>query len=483
MTIEYLGVFHAWLWIGLTAWIGYNAGMVTDVLQLIHSGESETVEFKRSTGETREIVETVSAFANTHGGTVLVGVTNAGEVAGVTIGKDTLESLANTIQQQTDPKVFPSLATTEIEGRTVIVLQVQESPLKPVLVGGRGYKRVGRSNHVLAGSELTRLSLESRRLSWDAGPLPEATLADIDPEALGQFLRRARQTRQVTLDPDVPVAEALEKLELLYQGELSRAATLLFGERPQRFFLQAEVRCGRFKGNRPLEFLDMKVIEGNVVAQVPAAMAFVKRHISMAAEIVPDQLERQERWEYPLDALREAVINAVCHRDYQDSGNVQVRIFDDRLEVWSPGLLPAGVTIEDLRRTHNSHPRNHRIAHAFFLIGYIERWGTGTLRMIEQCREAGLPDPEFAEQSGAFVVTFRKSKLTRAYLEGLGLNERQIAAVEYVKAHGRITNREYVELTEVSRRTATAELGALVDEEVLAPAGEGRARHYLLRAR
>jgi ATP-dependent DNA helicase RecG len=135
----------------------------------------------------------------------------------------------------------------------------------------------------------------------------------------------------------------------------------------------------------------------------------------MAAEIVPTQIERVERWEYPLEALREAIINAACHRDYQDSGHIQIRIFDDRLEVWNPGLLPPEITLADLSRSHNSRPRNHRIARAFFLIGYIEHWGTGTLRMIQLCKEAEVPEPEFAEISGCFVVIFRKSKLTKKY--------------------------------------------------------------------
>jgi len=182
-----------------------------------------------------------------------------------------------------------------------------------------------------------------------------------------------------------------------------------------------------------------------------------------------------------LDALREALANAVCHRDYQDSGNVQVRIFDDRLEVWSPGLLSAGVTIADLSKTHHSHPRNHRIARAFFLIRYIEQWGTGTLRMRELCQEAGLPVPEFTETSSAFVVIFRKSKLTREYLEALGLNMRQIAAVEYTRAHGRITKRQYVQLTAASARTATNDLRAMVTKGILTPTGKGRARQYQLQ--
>jgi ATP-dependent DNA helicase RecG len=175
------------------------------------------------------------------------------------------------------------------------------------------------------------------------------------------------------------------------------------------------------------------------------------------------------------------VANALCHREYRDPGNVQVRIFDDRLEVWNPGLLPSELSVEALRRTHCSAPRNRLIAHAFFLIKFIEQWETGTLRMIALCREAGLPEPEFAELSGAFVVTFRQSKFTREYLVGLGVSARQIAAVEHIQAHGRITNREYVVLTHVARPTATRDLADLVVKGLVQQHGRGRGSYFTLK--
>ena len=354
--------------------------MTATILQLLRASESETLEFKQSLGEIREIIETAGAFANGQGGTIVIGVTNVGRVLGVDIGKDTLEALANSIQQQTDPKVFPSIVVAEVEGKTVITLRIEESSIKPVLVQGRGYKRIGKSYHVLSSSELTRLFFSSGEISWDAGPSSGATLDDIDVEILRQFLRRARQ----------------------------------------------------------------------------------------------------ERWEYPLEALREAIVNATCHRDYRDSGNVQVRIFDDRVEVWSPGLLPEGITISDLYRTHNSRPRNHRIARAFFLIRYIEQWGTGTLRMIELCRAAGLPEPEYAEMSGAVVVTFRKAKLTKRYHEGPEQIERQKRAIEYVRQQGRITTQGYAQFFNVSIRTARRDLTALVDKGVFHRAGKSKASYFEL---
>ncbi|MCW5933199.1 MAG: putative DNA binding domain-containing protein [Fimbriimonadia bacterium] len=455
--------------------------MTFQIEKLIRSGESETVEFKQSTGEIKEILQTICAFANSHGGVILVGVGDQGDVVGVNIGKGTLESLVNTIQQQTDPKVFPSLNKIELEGKSILVLQVEESPIKPILIKGRGYRRVGRNNHILSSAEVANLSLFSRRMSWDAGPAENLSLEDVEPKALHEWLSLARRERSLDVNLDTPLEDILIKLDLLREGQLTRAAILLFGKEPQRFLRQSEVRVARFKGNNPLHFLDMKVIEGRIIDQREAIMDFIQRHIRMEATI--EGLDRQERWEYPLPALREAVTNALCHRDYGDAGNVQVRIFDDRLEVWSPGTLPLGVTLESLRVSHNSMPRNRLVAYALFLVKYIEQWGTGTLRMMEDCKEAGLPEPEFTERGTAFVVSFYNKQLTRAHLESLGLSDRQIVAVEYARLQGRITNQEYVQLTKVSRRTATTELKKLEDMGLLTSQGGGRSLYYILSKR
>lgn len=454
--------------------------MLIDLQQLLLSGESETVEFKQSLGELHEIIATAGAFANGAGGTIVIGVAPSGKVLGVDIGKDTLEALANSVQQQADPKLFPAISTVAVESRTLIVVHVPTSAFKPVLVQGRGYKRVGRSNHVLSSNEWTRLFFTNKGASWDAGAVADATFDDIDENALRHFLRRAKHERNMAIALDTPLAEALAKLELLYEGKPNRAAILLFGKRPQRFFYPAELRCARFKGAEPIHFIDMKVMAGDIIAQVPAAMEFIQRHISMAAEIVATQVERIDRWEYPLEALREAIINAVCHRDYCDSGNVQVRIFDDHIEVWSPGLLPEGITIPDLYRTHSSRPRNHRIAHAFFLINYIEQWGTGTLRMIELCKAEGLPEPEYDERSGAVVVSFKRGKAMKKFHEGSEQSQREKMIFEYMKEHKRITAREYVKLLSVSTRTARRDLTELVTKGVLRRVGKNKGTYFEL---
>ena len=182
-----------------------------------------------------------------------------------------------------------------------------------------------------------------------------------------------------------------------------------------------------------------------------------------------------------ISAIREGIINAICHRDYGEASNVQVRIFDDRLEIWSPGKLPPGITVDKLRSEHESIPPSPLIAKPFFLIGYIENWGTGTNRIIKECVEYGQPEPEFRETGTSFVITFRKDVLSEEYLEQLGLNERQKKALKFIKREGKITNREYRDMFNIVKDTAIRDLKELVDKKIVTRKGAGRNVHYGLR--
>jgi len=266
------------------------------------------------------------------------------------------------------------------------------------------------------------------------------------------------------------------RIGLLKENKLTNAAILLFGKKPQRFFMQSEVRCARFKGTEPLEFIDMKVFAGTVIDQREDAVEFVKEHIKLHARII--ETERVERWEYPLAALREALTNALCHRDYELSSNVQVRIFDDRIEVWGCGPLPQPLTVEDLRTKHDSILRNPLIGKCFFLIKFIEQWGTGTNRIIRECLNYDLPEPLFEEAAGNLVVTFRKSKFTEEYLKQLSLNERQMNALNHLKANEKITRKEYSYLFNCSTRTAFNDLQEMMDKKIVKREGKGKYTYY-----
>lgn len=442
-----------------------------ELVKLLEEGESETVEYKPSLSQTDKILECVSAFSNTNGGTLVIGVKDNGEVVGVDIGKRTIENLANRIKQHTDPMVYPSIHTEEFDAKHVVLLEVEEGKQKPVLASGRAYKRVGRTNQKLGSEAIRSLALETSKVYWDERVCEDASFDDIDEDKVHLFLQRAKYERRLELDPRTPGREALENLGLVSGGKPTNAAILLFGKNPQRFFSQAELRCARFKGVKPLEFIDLKVFDGTILEQRDDALEFVQEHIELHAKIVG--LERLEIWEYPLDAIREAITNAICHRDYEISATVQVRIFDDRLEIWGCGPLPEPLSVEDLKKRHRSILRNPVIGKCFFWIKYIEQWGTGTNRIIDACLNQGLPEPIFEEFSGSLVVTLRKL-LTEEFLKEKGLNDRQIKAVSYIREKGSITNKAYQMLFGVSRTTATRDLKQLEGAGIVNRTGRGK---------
>ena len=442
-----------------------------ELVKLLEEGESETVEYKPSLSQTDKILECVSAFSNTNGGTLVIGVKDNGEVVGVDIGKRTIENLANRIKQHTDPMVYPSICIEEFDAKHVVLLEVEEGKQKPVLASGRAYKSVGRTNQKLGSEAIRSLALETSKVYWDERVCEDASFDDIDEDKVHLFLQRAKYERRLELDPRTPGREALENLGLVSGGKPTNAAILLFGKNPQRFFSQAELRCARFKGVKPLEFIDLKVFDGTILEQRDDALEFVQEHIELHAKIVG--LERLEIWEYPLDAIREAITNAICHRDYEISATVQVRIFDDRLEIWGCGPLPEPLSVEDLKKRHRSILRNPVIGKCFFWIKYIEQWGTGTNRIIDACLNQGLPEPIFEEFSGSLVVTLRKL-LTEEFLKEKGLNDRQIKAVSYIREKGSITNKAYQMLFGVSRTTATRDLKQLEGAGIVNRTGRGK---------
>ena len=261
-------------------------------------------------------------------------------------------------------------------------------------------------------------------------------------------------------------------------GKPCNGAVLLFGRNPQQFFQEAQVKCARFAGKTSVRFLDEMTIEGNLLNQLDNALKFVARNTQREIRIT-GRPERETIPEYPEAAIREAIINAICHRDYAAVGTIQVRIYDDRLEVWNPGTLPPSLTIESLYREHPSLPRNPKIALAFYRARLIEHWGTGTLRMAEACDRLGIK-LEFLSESGFFMVRFVKPEIRISPPIEQKLNDRQRKGLEYASKHGQITNRDYQKLCDISRRQALKDLNELVKKGLLIKDGEGRAVRYVL---
>ncbi len=223
--------------------------------------------------------------------------------------------------------------------------------------------------------------------------------------------------------------------------------------------------------------------------QLDGIMNAIKKHINVrfdtsVKDLKLEELARKDIWEYPLEALREAVINALIHRDYLGTAPIQIKIYDDKITIWNLGKLLPPLTVEILKQHHSGYHRNPLIATVFYYAGLIENWGSGTLRIIQLCKEQGLPEPEFIDTPigiGAFTIAFNKDIYTEEQLRKMGLNERQIKAVMYAREKGKITNKEYQALNNVSNKTAFLELSYLVEKDILVAYGSGRAVKYELK--
>ncbi len=446
------------------------------IVKLIKQGESQRLEFKPSLSDINRITETICSFANAQGGVVIIGINDTGDIEGIDIGKQTVERLTNSLVDNLDPKVYPEIKVLTIDKKEIIIIEVKESSDKPHLASGKAFIRVGKTTKAMSRSEYEKHLLSKRKIKFDSDICKEATLKDIDKENVQWFLSKAKEARNLSITANTSLKESLTKLKLMKKGRITNAAFLMFSKNPQSFFLQCETKCARFKGTSTKEFIDMAEFSGPLFKQVDEAENFVLRNIKKAAWIEPGKIERQEKWEYPKDAIREAITNAIIHRDYEDVAKVQVRIFDDRIEVWNPGSLPEGWTVEDLKHKHESRPFNPVLARLFFLIKYIEEWGRGTLDIIESCLNHGLPEPEFNELTSSIVVTFRKSKITDEMLESL--NNRQKELLNYLMTHRKITVSEYRKMFTIAKDTAHRDLTVLIDKGLLIPRGSGRNTYY-----
>lgn len=322
-----------------------------------------------------------------------------------------------------------------------------------------------------------------RTRPFDASACPDATLADISEDKVKWFVGRARRERQFVLDENMPVADVLTHLNLFDGGHPTHAAVLLFGRNPQRFLLASEVKCMHFHGTevrKPIP--SYQIYKGTVFDLVDQAVDFVMSKIARTVGTRAQGPEAPVEYELPRDAVAEAIVNAVAHRDYASNASVQIMLFSDRLEVWNPGELPPPLTVERLRKPHASIPRNPLICEPMFLVRYAEKAGSGILDMIALCGQAGLPDPDFRQDGGQFVQTVWRDWLTDSRVEELGLNARQRNAIAFARQHGRITNKDYKKASGVTDRTVLRDFEELVAKGVLEKVGvTGRATHYVIK--
>jgi len=381
------------------------------LLAHIRQGESEALELKKSTALIREGVETVCALANRHGGQIVFGVADDGSVLGQQVSDDTLKNLANAIKLNTDPKLYPSIEAIALDGHPCVLVTVEESPLKPHLAYGRAFLRSGPTNQRIGRDHYEQL-LQQRYNGYGFDHIiqPNAVIDDIDGEAVYHFVETANAIRSVNENLFLPVEVILEKLDLLTREGITRAALLLFGKSPGRYFLnQYEIKCGHFFSEEGYDDLtNDQEYSQNLIENFHAALAFVLDGIRQRTS--RKDVLRQSQWEFPVPVLREALVNMIVHRDYRVGVKSTLEIRPSRISFANPGhLFSPTITLESLQTHHPSRPGNKLIAKIFHMMGLFESWGGGTLTIIQETMKAGGSRPQFSFESGILRLDLPRS--------------------------------------------------------------------------
>jgi ATP-dependent DNA helicase RecG len=445
---------------------------------IIKQGENERVEFKSSFND--EIIISLVAFANTKGGVVYVGIDDNGTISGVHIGKETIAQWVNEVKNKTAPSVIPDAELIEaVEGK-LVALSIQEYPVKPVSFRGKYYKRIKNANHQLQVSEVVNMHLQSLNTSWDAYPDPMHTLADISIEKITLSMERLRNRGLTITETSL---DFLVKNDLVREDKPTHAAYLLF---KKKHSISTTIELGRFQD--AITIKDTSRSQADLIAQVDDVMSFVKKHMTVAL-IITGEVENKQQWQYPLEAIREIVLNMIIHRDYRANADSVVKIFDDKIEFYNPGKLPDEISVEDLfKNNYKSSPRNKSIAEFFKNIGLIEKYGSGIGRIINYFKESNLPLPKFENHSGGFLVTVyapdkdqSKENVTENVTQNVTENvteNRTTYILEAIRNNPKITTKILSQQLNIARMTLHRDLEKLKNEGIIKRIGSDKGGYW-----
>jgi ATP-dependent DNA helicase RecG len=422
-----------------------------DIQKKIIQGESETLEFKTSTTQLKGALETLCAFLNHKGGKVYIGVNNKGQCIGQDLTDSTRQEIARELNKL-EPPVQVAVEYFPLENsKQIIILQVLTGQQAPYVYDGRPFERQQSTTCRMLQQRYDQLIKNRLQInySWESFPAKDYSLADLDEELITGVIRKAVDVKRL---PETALRQdlfhILERLELLKNGQLNNAAVALFGKRLNADFLQCELKLARFKGIDRHEFLDSDLIRSNLFELLEASLLFVRRHLPLAARIEPNKIERVEKPLIPFNAVREALLNALCHRSYDShSSGIGLAIYDDRMEIFNHGGLTDGLSIETIKAGF-SKPRNTLIANVLYRCNMIEQWGRGIQEIIKSCMAAGDPEPEFFSDAVQFKVVFKfstsqktpvfKINESSALLENLTERQHEIIVIlkndKYLKA-------------------------------------------------
>ena len=435
--------------------------------------ESQNIEWKEIWKD--EYLKWICGFANASGGKIIIGKNNNGKIVGLRNSKKLLEDIPNKIKDILG--ILVEIQLHKFKNREFIEIIVEPYPF-PVNYKGRYYSRSGSTLQELKGQALNKFLLKKSGKTWEEALEPQASFDEVSKDAIEEFkIEATKSGRYPLIRNESDFKKIFSNLRLYKNNAIKRSGLVLFGKDPRNYIINAYAKIGKF-GESDTELLYQDIVEANAF-QLPDKIIEILAKKYFRKFISYEGLNRIEIFEYPYEAVRESLLNAVIHKNYFGPP-IQISIYNDKFMIWNPGELPEELTIEDLKSKHASYPRNPIIADVFFKAGLIETWGRGTLKIIEETKKVGLPEPKFEISNGGFLVTFFKEKFTKDYLDKLNINDRQIKAVQYLKKSNFITNSIYQKICKTSERTASRDLEQLTEKKVLKKIGEKKGTKYKL---
>lgn len=422
--------------------------------------EKQNIEWKESWRD--EYLKWICGFANAYGGSIFIGKDDNGNIVGLKNAKKLLEDIPNKVKDVLGIIIDVNLHETEKGDCLEIIVEAHPYPVN---YKGQYHYRSGSTKQELKGNALDKFLLQKKGKRWDGVPIPKVSTEDLKPDTFDLFRKKAVKAQRIEDDVLTDTNyHLLENLQLIENKYLKRAAILLFHPTPEKYVTGAYIKIGFFQSDDILKFQDE--VHGNIFEQVEKTMdLLITKYIH--SSISYDGLNRVEKYDYPKEAIREALLNAVSHKDYSEGVPIQISVYNDKLIFWNDAQLPENWTVEKLLTKHPSKPYNPDIANTLFRSGYIEAWGRGTIKMINDCVQFGIPKPKYFYDMSGFWVEFRKDIYSDEYLKSIGLNDRQVKAIDFLKNNEKITNREYQSNFNVSRNTASRDLTELVDKGII----------------
>lgn len=422
--------------------------------------ENQNIEWKESWKD--EYLKWVCGFANANGGSIIIGKDDSGKVVGLSNARKLLEDIPNKVKDVLGIIVDVNLHTTDREEYLEIIVEAHPYPVN---YKGQYHYRSGSTKQELKGNALDKFLLQKKGKRWDGVPVPKVTVENLKTETFDLFRKKAVKAQRIEEDVLTDANDhLLENLQLIENKYLKRAALLLFHPNPEKFVTGAYIKIGFFQSDDELKFQDE--VHGNLFEQLEKTMdlLFTKYiHSSISYE----GLNRVEKYDYPKEAIREALLNAVSHKDYSEGTPIQISVYQNKIIFWNDAQLPENWSVEKLLTKHPSKPFNPDIANTLFRSGYIEAWGRGTIKMINECVRFGIPSPKYFYEMSGFWVEFTKDILNEESLKSFNLNDRQRKAIDFLKNNNKITNREYQLNFNVSRNTASRDLSDLVEKGLI----------------